>query len=747
MIRRAALLLLLSLYWLPVEVRAKQIDRPEILGVRVGFDGRYKAGLWTPVEVTLGGTGPLQDAQVSLTVPDGDGVPSRVSAPVPDAETGGRVSVLMYVRFGRVAGPLLAEVRSADRVVAKRVFQSGDGGDFPVAVAFQEELIVTVGPGLAGGEDAADLLQQGPQANSVVVRLDDCRQLPDRWCGYEGVDTVVLLTSDPTVYAGLKVDDPRLAALDEWIRMGGKLILCVGRGGNEVLRQEPEAPLARFAPGRFLKTVSLRQAGKLEAYCGSPVPVPAPASGGQLDMPTAQLAEVQGTVEASEADDLPLVIRRARSFGQVVFLAADLDRPPLADRQDRVADWQGRGLLVRKLLGTPPTTSEEAGEGTALMHYGFTDMAGQLRSALDRFPGVSLIPFYVVVILVLLYLLAIGPGDYFFLRKVVRRPQFTWVTFPLIVVAVSVGAYLLAYRFKGNRVRLNQVDLVDVDAESGRLRGTTWVNLFSPRIDRYNLSFQPTLPGGEPVGGASVLTAWLGLPGEALGGMAPKTADPVTWRARYDFSADLDALEGVPVQVWSTKSFTARWTAPAGVCLEADLAEQDSLPSGTITNTLGFPLTQCLLAYGNWAYDLGTIEPGRTVRVGGNLKRRELKTLLTGRKLIFDEDEEKFRHESTPYDQASLNVPYILRAMMFFDAAGGRRYTGLWNRHQRFVDSSGLLKMDRAVLMAVPAGDTPAAECRGAELLRDGRPLATPDDRHAAVYRFVFPVKTESSGS
>jgi len=759
MIPTAALFVCLSLLAAPDPAgAAEEIPHPEIVALRVGFQGqsrgepaaKYKAGLWTPVEVTLRGVERLRGGRVILTVPDGDGVPSRVSAPLPHAQTGEDVALLMYARFGRIGGQLAVELRSADGqtvplrsaagLMAKPVFKAGDDDAFPPAIPSHRELIVVVGSAPLGVEDAVGRLRQKPEERTVVVRLDDFRQLPDRWYGYEGVDTVVLATGDPSVYGELKPDGRRVAALDEWVRMGGKLVFCVGHRAEEVLRQEPEAPLRRFAPGRLQKRVSLRQTAALETYCGSSVPVPAPPGGGPLEMHTAQLAGVEGTVEAREADDLPLVIRRAHGFGQIVFLAADLDRPPLAD-------WPDRGLLVGRLLDHPKSPTEEADEGTALMHYGFNDLAGQLRSALDRFPGVSMVPFYVVILLVVLYLLAIGPGDYFLLRKLLRRMQLTWVTFPLIVLAVSLAAYLLASRFKGNQVRLNQVDLVDVDTETGRIRGTAWVNLFSPRVDRYDLTFQPKRPGGDVLPGARVWTAWLGLPGEALGGMAPKTVEPGVWKTPYDFSPELDRLAGVPIQVWSTKSLTARWTAPAETLLEASLREEDNLPNGTITNRLDFPLTQCLLAYGNWAYNLDTLAPGETVRVGPSLKRRELKTLLTGRKLIFDEAEEKFRQQTTPYDQAGVDVAYIVRAMMFFDAAGGRRYTGLWNRYQAFVDLSHLLKTNRAVLIAVPAGDTATGKHAGAELLRDGCPVATPRDRHATVYRFVFPVQQESSGS
>ena len=116
-------------------------------------------------------------------------------------------------------------------------------------------------------------------------------------------------------------------------------------------------------------------------------------------------------------------------------------------------------------------------------------------------------------------------------------------------------------------------------------------------------------------------------------------------------------------------------------------------------------MEQCILAYGRSVYELGTIAPGESARLGPMTKRSELKTLLTGRKVVFAETGDKYRQEATPYDQSSTDIPYILRTMMFYEAAGGRRYTGLWNAYQGFVDLSALLKADRAILVAqAPAG-------------------------------------------
>jgi len=705
----------------------------EVVSVRVGFAGHYKAGLWTPVEVTLrGGREPVR-AQLVLTVPDGDGVPCQILTPAKgslEIPAGAAMPVKTCVRFGRVRSDLAVEVRSADRTLARRVFRSGDGADgasLPPALPCGNELVVVAGMPAAIVQDAVSLVEQRPEEKTVVAALDDLGQLPDRWFGYETIDALVLGTRDPEPYASLEARDSRLAALEEWVHMGGRLVFSVGERGEEILA--PGAALARFAPGRLDSMVTLRQTAAIESYCGSSVGI-STASGARVEVQVPLLAEVDGHVAAREAN-LPLVVLRARGFGQTVFTAFDLDNPLLAG-------WQDHGILVGKVLDLPVTEIGQSQENRAVMHYGFTDIAGQLRSALDQFRGVRLAPFWLVVAIVLVYILAIGPGDYLFLRRIVRRLQWTWVSFPAIVLAAVVGVYLLSGWLKGDKVLVNQADVVDVDVASGRIRGTSWANLFSPTSDRYNLSFQARPWGRSAPADVSMLTSWLGLPGEALGGMDSKTTDSIAWDRPYRFSPGLDGLQGVPIQIRSTKSLTTRWTTRTDRLPRADLRDEDRLPVGSITNTLDVSLNECLLAYGNWAYELGAIAPGQTVEVGPMLRRRELRSMLTGRRMYF-ESADKIHEEVTPYDQGSIDLAYVLRAMMFFQMSGGSRYTGLMNRYQEFVDLSDLLRTDRAILVAeaVSAQGQPRY---GARLLRDGEPLDDPGNRHKAVIRFLLPV-------
>jgi len=764
--RCVAMLILVGVLGVPHAGPAQQQSPPEIVGVQVGFAGRYKPGMWTPVRVLLrGGSRPVT-YRLALVAPDGDGVPCRVMGPAePPCRLGPgeRKSDLLYVRFGRTESSLAVELRYVQlpegnqvvaEKVAEKVFEAGAAVKkslFPKAIPSGEQLMLVVGPDPLGVEEAVGVLRRhagdhatvvhlggqrergGPEAEDGEEKRFDFGQMPDRWYGYEGVEVVVLSTSRPEVYRGLKPDSPQIAALSQWVNLGGTLIVCAGRHAAELFQEG--APLSPLVPGKLQQMLTLRQSNALESYCGSLVAV-SRSVGGTLEMVVPQLVEVQGTIEAREGN-LPLVIRRTTGFGQVVFAAMDLDLPPLSQ-------WPGRPLLMRKLLDISESPLAEAAQSSTVMHFGFDDVAGQLRSALDQFAGIPAVSFWLVVAVFLGYLVLIGPVDYFFLRKVLRRMEWTWLTFPPLVLACCLAAYVAAHRLKGDQIRINQVDLVDVDVSSGLLRGMSWASLFSPQTQPYDVSCQPGGAGWQPAprGGpaqADLLVSWFGLPGSGLGGMSPKTAGPVSWEQPYQESPRLDRLVAVPVAMWSTKSLCARWTARVEPGLAADLTEQSHTPVGKVTNRLGFPLSQCLLVHGRWVYELGDLRPGQSVSIGTTYDRRELRSFL-----MSVEGADK---GAAPYDQSSVDVVYILRIMSFFEAVGGFRHTGLTDRYQGFVDMSNLLKAGRAVLVATGPADGSQSPSHGAQWLCDGKAIAGPQDRHTTIYRFVLPVKKPTPSS
>ena len=119
------------------------------------------------------------------------------------------------------------------------------------------------------------------------------------------------------------------------------------------------------------------------------------------------------------------------------------------------------------------------------------ELSGKLVRNLETFAEVPVISFGWVALFILVYILIVGPLDYFFLKKVVKRLELTWITFPAVVIVISAVAYFAAYYLKGKDLRINKVDVVDVDLHDGHVYGNTWFTLFSPRIQNYTIGVEP----------------------------------------------------------------------------------------------------------------------------------------------------------------------------------------------------------------------------------------------------------------
>ena len=699
---------------------------PQIKGLRLGFSGQYKVGYWTPIEVTIEGGKQSFEGVLELTVPDGDGVPTRIVGGKPVTALPARATTVnMFAKIGQQYPEISVRLISADGKEIRGTFNSNDG-KLASALDASRPLVVTVGQPLGVATKTAG---DEAERSTVYAAITSATGFPTRWYGYEAADTVILCTSNAELYRQLSGASAQVTALDTWVRLGGQLIFCVGSQADEILAAD--APLARFAPGKFAGMVALKRTNAWESYAAASDRLDAQAmvdadSEVRFDVP--RLEDVRGQIEAyegSKATDLPLVVRAPYGLGEVVFVAADLDRPPFAN-------WSAREQMLGKLLGKPDGLSGEAGEDTtATSTFGYTDISGQLRGALEQFEGVKLVPFSLVALLIVLYILAIGPLDYLLLKRGLKRMEWTWFTFPAIVLAFSAMAYFLAYWLKGDQLLTNQVDVIDYDAESSLVRGTTWTNLFSPRVDSYDLHYQPSLPDKSQIESEERLISWTGLPGDSFAGMSSPGGAAGLFTGGYAFSPALDRLEGMPIAVWSTKGVTGRWHGTATAPIVGELIDRgDNMLAGSLQSRLDEPLTDCVLVYGRWAYPIGTLDARARFSVEKKLDPQTVETYFK-RISLFNENE-----ANSTYDPASVDVGRIVETMMFHEHLGGVDYAKLSNQYQQFVDLSGLLRCGRAILV----GRGPKA---GGQLMRgadDGQPVENAGDRRWTFYRFVFTV-------
>jgi hypothetical protein len=268
----------------------------------------------------------------------------------------------------------------------------------------------------------------------------------------------------------------------------------------------------------------------------------------------------------------------------------------------------------------------------------------------------------------------------------------------VVIIGFTGFAVWIAFAWKGTEFRVNQVTIVDMDATTGTVRGTTWAHVFAPRTQKVTLATIPKSPFSY-VTGPYQATSWHGLPGDGFGGLE-RPDEPSFFAQPYfvdsQFLNDGPAgsrLVAFPLAVWSSRAVigqwwgTVEWSGPQ----MALSANQNAELSGTIVNVTPFDLTDAYLVHDRWAIKLGKVDRGSSIQVDGAVGI-DLQTLLTQRKVV------KGRNVVTPWDPSNTELNRILALMMYYDAAKGRAYTHLEHRFQRELDWSKHLTAGRAVL-------------------------------------------------
>jgi hypothetical protein len=625
---------------------------PHIEGVRIGLPGgqnagRSRNGVWTPVQVTLkAAADDITQGSFRLAVEttDGEAVPYVYTVPVPAIPANSEQMVFAYVRPGSAGGTFTVRLQQSDGqdVQVMSRLQRDPSEPKNEVLEPRDVLYLTVGARLPGlkravlepdrpagaGEGEDEPEDRGKQRFAFI---ENVAALPDRWFGYDAVDVLVLTTaSDTFVNQLLEMSKARRDALLDWVRRGGRLVLSVGRNQLSVARWLEKVPLIDCT---FTGKVTRSALPRVEQWCGP--------QAAQQKRPLRQVEiacvrpgpNTYGLVwedpEASDLERRPVLLQGSCGLGRVILIAFDLDAPPFST-------WSGQATFWKKLRAeiAPREIVADANRPAGqLAPRG--EQEAELKHGLETFEEVPVISFGWVALFILFYIVLVGPLDYLILKKVFKRLELTWITFPILVLIVSVAAYATAYYVKGDDLRMNKIDLVEIDLHGpGQVYGTSWFTLFSPRIQNYTVGLEPVAPGwggrwSEDDAGAPtppVTLAALDGPESSLGGNSQSL-----FRRPYEYAGDAGGLRRVPIPVWATRTFTASWRVPLRdrttkdqpppIQAELRISRDGKALTGALTNNLPAELQGAVLFFrGQW-YQLGDLVPGESREVGPLFER------------------------------------------------------------------------------------------------------------------------------
>lgn len=688
----------------------------------VGFGGAYKAGAWTPLRLRLRANQPLR-GQLEVVCPDPEGAAAvfPLEGGEINLQAGQEVKSLAYFLMGSRRSQVSLRIVQNEKTVWSQPLA------LPEPLPSTSEVVLGLGI-TPHFEEAMSLLRRPDEAPLKSVQIDQAAELPDRWWGYAGVEHIVLLGSE----AGL-LDDlspAQIEALRQWTLLGGRLVFSCGEQAEA--RFTPTHPWGQFLPGVVKEVGPLRDSAGLASYTR----IEFPQLRGMADAKRPQVALLEswtGRVlldQGGLAAGSPLVVRTAYGAGFITFFAIDLDHPAFAA-------WPGQPRLLANLLDRDTRTVDTATvrPTNSLGQLGYTDLTGQLRAALERYPGVTIVNFTAVALLVVVYLLAIGPVEYFAIQHW-RLPRWlAWVWFAACTLAFSGLGWFLSDGAHGGGLKLNQLEIVDVDLAQKVIRGTEWLHLYSPQARRGDLSLG-VASDRLSAGPAQGWLTWQGLSGEGLGGLEARQSALAQGAEYRTVSPGPELrLSGLALDTASSKPLAAHWWAPLREETDSALATNPyGLLTGELQNPLPLELTECLLIYDEWLYRIEKLPVGARVAVS-SLAARNLEAVLTRRTVVDTKD------LSTAWDPGSVDAPRIAQMLMFHDAARGSAYTGLSHRFQPQLDWSSLIRNGRAVL--VGRVERPLASLQIA--WQGGEQPGEPVAQNWCWVRIAIPVRKQSA--
>lgn len=539
---RALVLCCICATVLPATASAQQ--SPITFQVVAGYEGAFHINEWFPLRVTVGNTGPDVRGQLVFSFAS-SGTP-RASYEI-DLPSGAQKQVTMYATaadFDNRNGQIALEANG--REIASQSVRLEPLSDDQLLLA-----VASSDPGLLNS------LSSLTSANSTssFVRHIELAAIPERSQGLNSIDVLFLHDVDTSALSAQQRE-----ALALWVQTGGKLVVSGGNNGAQAA-----AGLADLSP--------VEVSGSFGQASLQPL-----GSAGDEGLPTnTTLSQVQVKPGATTLfADTELGYKRRLGQGIVAFTTFDL----AATR-----GWRGEAQLWENALDLAP----QASLGGVTRQQRFNLLAEALRSN-----SLALVPVWVLLGLLSLYILVLGPVNYLVLRRL-GKLEWAWATIPLVIFAFVAGVYLTGRVTRGNQARLTQITVVQ--GSEGEQRGTftAYSGLFSPDRTRYTFSYTPETLVQE-------LQTY-----NDFGGSGRAVATESAAEVR-------DTL----VDIRSIRTILSESSGETGIGVQSNLQASGGAVRGDLRYQSSKPLEDAIVVRGSAYQDLGQLESGATTTINFN---------------------------------------------------------------------------------------------------------------------------------
>lgn len=550
----------------PEKEAAKEKESAVTVKVQGAFGNHAKQGAWLPLQVDVTNKGP--DLKGKLRVVNSNQeqylVDYTTNAVVPQGST---KRFTLNVPINEYAGSLKVELVTEKGVVAKGkmdlTFHSFDQPVIGLLDRSYNDFGGLIGVRLSNGNSPTLLnLKRSnfPEKTELLTFFD------------------VLVIDD----VNLQLNADQAKALTRWVNQGGTLMVGGGPGWNKVLpKLPPELQIAEVTG------VEARSLGALASQLTSAAKEP-PAG----EVQVANISSFKGKSRYAEAGR-PLVVEQALGSGKVLFLAFDPALEPLAG-------WSGTKLLWEDLLFTGKTfVKNYPGPGPGIKGFQGSQNPWALSEALNTIPAMELPSLRRIVVVLILYILLVGPVNYLVLKKLDKR-EWTWFTTPALAILVIGVIYLGSFREQHSEVLTHQISVVDLNSNSSLTKVTTAIGVFAPNRSKYEVELPGlqlfyALPSGEP---------WMNGPGQRPEAKIVVEQNPGKTK-----------IELRDMRAWAMRGFTTTGETSLKGAVNGEVTYRDKKWVSVITNNTGYDFTDGVVLSPFGFKKIGPLKAGGKITV------------------------------------------------------------------------------------------------------------------------------------
>ena len=503
---------------------------------RIGYNpqGNVRDGAWFPVVVTVENTG--ADTRGFLEL-NGSTRDVLVRQPL-DLAGGARKQITLLFRADLNQNSMVARFTNA----------AGSVASTPERLIVHDQTDVLIG--VSGGQPATlgGLRVRGP--STIVVNFE-ADAFPNTDAELANFSALALIGTEPT--------PEQAAALRRWVVAGGVLLLNGGPSSLGIA-----ATLANDAPGSVDTATNAASSVVL-------------TNAGTTRLTTPVTLAVRPLTVAADATALlsvgatPLVAKRSLGFGAVLLTAFDVDALPVD---------AGRGAVWSNILDVatvnqwePAITQQMVGGGAGLPTVGTLGL------------------------LILGYVLVVGPLNYLLLRRIDRR-EWAWATIPASVLIFMLIAYAAGSGLRSGTVTTSQVAVIDTAPGQTEGRVTATLGFTAGRRGTWTATIAKST-----VVGKNNADFFFGADNRSI-----------------DVQQNGDGSSTLPdwsANVGETRLVTVLGVAQIPFAIEATALQvtNNEWVSGTITNRGTSAINRAYLVVGEISIRLPALEPGASYTV------------------------------------------------------------------------------------------------------------------------------------